>query len=282
MSDRKPTAIEAAAHREEARRLGIASASITMLDALDVSAIFFMIGNASLKVLFEEIARYIMLPFAAAGNLIVAIFSWRIAALNNYQASYVAKALVETIGALAIAAAVVGAFLFSSVFTLAGPLLFAGMFALRTLYNIASIFSHGIQYLRENDPDKKQDHLDNMRNATIATVVGLVMSTAVVGVMIFAKPVLAFVGMVGGLLGASLAMLKIIELAVRGKAKPQETPYINNSSLIIESTLQKNPASPSKKMVAAPEAMKTNDGVVELKSAKQKEEAEARSVMGLR
>jgi hypothetical protein len=214
--------LDAAAKKDGIRKAGIINSIVLAIDRLDIALIFYMGATEALKLIFEHLARYFMLPIAAASNVIFAILAWRTAYLNDFEGHSVGKAIIETIGAIAICTAVIGAFTATAAFALAGPIIFACMFGLKTLFNAASAIYYGVKAAQTDDPVKKAEYRAKVKDSVIATIIGTLATAAVIVVLLFAKPAFAFLGIIAGAAGAAIAAMKAIELAAKPADKPKD------------------------------------------------------------
>jgi hypothetical protein len=163
-----------------------------------------------------------MLPFAALCSIVIAVLAWRQAQLANYEGYAVAKAIVETLGAAAITIAVTGALvsalLLSTAFTLAGPVIFAVTFGLKALFHAGAAIYFGIKQFMEKNAEKKTELRGKCKDAAISSIVGILGTTAIIGVMLLAKPALVYLGIVAGAIGTAFGIVKCIELVKKRQA----------------------------------------------------------------
>lgn len=201
---------------EEQRQLratNIVSASAATVDLSTLATIFFLLSKEMLKIAFEKMAKYILLPVAAAANIIQAVFAWRKAYLENGEGNAVRTAIVETIGAAMITTAVIGSLVASAVFAVVGPALFAAAFTMKTLFNFGNAIYNGVLAARERNPEMKTALRAKAIESTIGGVVGVIATAAVVGVMLLGKVAMTIAGIIAGVAGATLAIKKVTELA---------------------------------------------------------------------
>lgn len=221
-----------AKQKEESRKLSLASAIILAVDLFDLTGIFFLSSSTVvLKMFFEQIGRYFMLPIAAGSASILAILTWRQAHLNNYQGLSVPKAIFDTLCALALIVAVTGAFAFTALFAVAGPAVIASAFGLRSLFNVASSIYYGVQAARSNDPEKKYEYRKQAGEAAIAAFVGAGATAFVITVMLLAKPVFAIIGIFAGTFGCAFAVMKSLELSNR-KPEPVKPAAVSDHTCL--------------------------------------------------
>lgn len=194
------------------RTTGLIHAGTHMVDAIDLTAIFYMVSTAALKVLFEQITRYFMLPIAVIANIIFAGLAIRQAVINKGDKYFVLKAVTETIGAVAITTAVVGGLITASIAAVAAPAIFAATFGMKTLVNLGSSIYFGVMAARTDDPVQKFEYRKKAIESGVGAVIGTILTTAIVAVMLLAKPAMFILGIIGGSLLTAVAALKGVEL----------------------------------------------------------------------
>lgn len=200
--------------KEESRKLSLASSIVLAIDLFDLAGIFFLNGSAVfLKIFFEQIGRYFMLPIAAGSANIVAILSFRQAYLNNFKGLSLPRAIFDTVCALALTTAVIGAFAFTALFVVAGPAVIASAFGLRTLFFAASAIYYGVQAARNSDPVTKHEYRKQAGETAIAAITGAATTATVILVMLLAKPIFAIIGVVAGTFGCAAAVIRSLELS---------------------------------------------------------------------
>ena len=203
--------------QESKRTAGIAATVVATAESIDIAGVFVMTAVESLKVIFEEIARFIMLPFAALSASLLAIFAWRQAHLSQYEGYATTKAVVETLSAIALSTAIIGGLILTATFALVSPIIFAITFGLKTLFNAGSAIYFGVQASRADDESKKEEYRTKAKDALIGTIIGVLGTTAVIAVMLLAKPVMALFGIAAMLIGAGASVIKCAELIKRNK-----------------------------------------------------------------
>src|SRR3990167_9067484 len=124
--------------KKEMRHIAAVSSTIQTIDTIDVAGIFYMTSSTIFKAAFEQLFKYIMLPAVAIGNVVMAALAWRQANLYKYKGHAMARAMVETLAALAISTAVIGALFFTATFAIAAPIVFAASIGIKALFNFGS------------------------------------------------------------------------------------------------------------------------------------------------
>lgn len=248
--------------RKEIRHLAAVGSTIQAIETIDLAGIFYMTSSEVFKAIFEQIFKYIMLPTAAISNLMIAALAWRQSSLSKYEGHSVARAVVETLAALAISAAVIGALFFTATFTLIAPIVFGAAVGTKALFNAGSAIYFGVKSARADNESEKFSFRKKALESGVAAIVGTLATIAVVAVMIFAKPALAILGIVGGVFGAGAAVMKGIELAnpeiKKEKSRDiwdfsndsEEKPLTRNARTAKVLSITRRPPPPTQKPVA--------------------------------
>lgn len=234
-SRKKKTTVRNPAHtaqviefnRQEAvRKNAIAKTAAATADTATLTTIFVLLAKETLKIAFEQLAKYILLPVAVLAQTLQMAFAWRHAKLNKFKGRSLVTALVETAATALIATAVIGGLVLQTAFSVVAPLLFAITFAGKTLYNFASSIYYGISSVRESDPYEKERKVKIAKECMIGGVVGAIATVAVVGVMLLGKTAMAVLGIIAGVLGTIFGIAKAVELANKNSDRPSAPPYM--------------------------------------------------------
>lgn len=186
---------------------GKADAAVTLADQLDLAAIYTMFFSPMLHQFLEEIGKYFLFPIAAGAHVFKAAFAWRQAWIDRKQRS-VAGAVVETVAAGAIVAAVVGSLVAGGMFALATPILFTAAIGGKTLYQAGSAVYYAGKASSQTDPAKKAKYRKLALNNGIGAVAGAVATAAVVAVFLLGKIALAGIGIAAAVVGVGVALYK--------------------------------------------------------------------------
>lgn len=200
------------------RDTSIAQSAVVGSESTTRFGIFLFLGTP-LVTIYIEVFRYIFLPVAAAASIVNAVLCWRIAALQKYEAHAVAKATLEAIAATGTTIAVIGLLVATSLFAVATPAITAAMLGAKTLFQAISAIVFLVKSHYNDDPEQKKELRNKARDAAIFAVAGALGTAAIITVMIFAKPALAVLGIVSGILGTIAAVFKCITIANHFKAK---------------------------------------------------------------
>jgi hypothetical protein len=194
-----------------AANIGIAHHLVRAVDLLDLGGIFAMNGFGVLKLLFEHLARYIMLPIAAASGIIMSVFAWLEFGLSkdkDVKGFLLGRAITETIGATAVSVAVIGG-LVSAAFTF-GPYIFAAWLGYKALFHFVSAVTFTAKAYQNRDNKKfnkcKERAIDNWAGF----IVGALAAATVVTVIIFLQSALWVMGATAAALGAGYAVYKSV------------------------------------------------------------------------
>ena len=207
-------------------RLGVANASVGAVGSLNLATIFALNSSASTIQIFEATAGKVLLPIAAITSITEAIFSWANVHRAKNKAHPIIKALIDTVAAAGIVAAVVGTLVAPFLFTLAAPILYVAIFGAKTLFNFATAIYFKVKEHREADPILKSQYHTHANNSAMGAVIGLVATAASVGVFLLGKPVLAAIGIIAGVAAAIFAGVTIFKIAKKHKAE-KSADYIS-------------------------------------------------------
>lgn len=239
-------------NHEIIRKHQLGELTVSAVDALDISFIFTMFAKQTYQLWLESYFKYALFPIAAAANIIKALLAWRGVAIERNEqtgkvkTNLVLRAMVETLVAAAITVAVVGGLAFASIFSSVSPIIFTAALAAKSFYHLlASVYYFGKASAATTLESKKENRNLAVSNAVIGAAVGLT-SAAVALVMIVAKPFLAPLGILAGLIGASFAIVKLTNLSGRA---PQEGG-VGNSTTIISASPDGNHSNSSTKLIS--------------------------------
>ncbi len=199
--------------KKQTRAVEMATSAIVAADLIDFSAIFAMHAFEVAKILFEQIARFIMLPFAAACTVGKAGLSWRSAYLKKWEAHATTKAIADTMSAGMITTAVVCGLALGTSFGLGGPALFAASFGVGLIFNIGWACAYTHRARTAANPQERMENTEKAQNAWLGAFICALGVAAVVTVVIFGYMPLAILGVVAGTVGATAAILHFNKLA---------------------------------------------------------------------
>lgn len=194
--------------RQKTARNNLWDSIVGFIDAIDLGAIYTMFLKPTLHTFLEETGKYFMFPIAAAASVIKAVLSWRQAYIDRGKTRSVVSAVVETVAALAITTAVVGALVASTVFALATPIIFTATMAGKTLFHAGSAIYFAGKAAGAKVPEKKEKYRTLAKQNAIGAVAGLVATAAVATVFLLGKIALAGIGIAGAVIGGTLAVIK--------------------------------------------------------------------------
>lgn len=213
-----------------AANTGLAHRIIHALDMLDLTGIFVMNGFDFMKLIFEHLARYIMLPVAAASTLVMSILAWVEYGLSkdkDVKGFLLGKAVTETIGAGAINAAVIGSLVSAGFFV--GPYLFAGYLGYKALFHLgaAIFFSHkAYKAHKAGDKKKYEKFKGRMIDTWTGFVVGALATATVITVVIFLQSAFWVMGAVAVGIGAAITIFKIAQNIYQRTNTPRKTQIV--------------------------------------------------------
>lgn len=182
-----------------------ASAFTLFFEHLDLASIYTMFLHPILHAFLEEIGKYFMFPLAAASNLVLMVLSWREYYLDR-QPRFLVGAAVQTVAAVAITTAVIGALVASAVFALATPIIFTATLGAKAIYHAGAAFYHSYQGVNAKTQSEKTAQYDIAKKQAISAGAGIIATVAVACVFIFAKFAVAGLGIAVSLFVAGYAL----------------------------------------------------------------------------
>lgn len=203
----------------------ITSIITSTLDNLSLMTYF---GLYATPVLFEfliSVGKHFLLPINMAASLIYATLAWRQAHIernkrNKTKSYLIFRAVIETISAIGISAAVIGSMFFSSAIGMMSSLIFAINAAVKTLINTGTAIYHCVKAAAKSNAAAKQKHKDKAKNFAIQAVAGLVGTIAITIIMVFGKTALFGLGIASGVLNLIILATKVPALMRKAKKGP--------------------------------------------------------------
>jgi len=201
------------------------SLTVGIVDSANITALFAMFLKDILKRFLEDTGRYFMFPLTAVGASVQAILAWRQARIEKGKNGTVVRAVVETLGALAITTAVVGGFVATSIFAVAAPIIFTATLAAKTLFHAVSSVYYWGKSAGTKDPEKKLAYRAAAKTNAVATASCLLSTVALGFVMLAAKPIVAILGVASGLISTAFFIYKRCKMPSVGTVKPSK-PHV--------------------------------------------------------
>lgn len=178
--------------------------SAAILDMLDLTVIFVFFVKQYWHELLEKTGRFVLFPTAALLTGAQAFLAWRQVKLEDgWKSGSIVRAIVDTLGAIAVNFAVGGALL--GLLTIAAPIIFAVTFGLKTLYQGAAAYHNLRKSFATSDPDDTERFRNRAINFAMGTLIGILATAAIITVMIFELNDFAAFGIAAGVIGASYA-----------------------------------------------------------------------------
>ncbi len=238
-------------------------------DSANLGAIFGLFLTEVGRQFLENMGHYFMFPFAAAAMLLRAYFAWKDIQLNEGQNGTTRKFVLEVLSGFAITAAVVGSFFWSSISTLISPIIFAGVLGAKSLFHGVSAIYYTHKAYKANEranaigdtgnPILKMAEQEETKRCAkfakihaVGCIAGLLATSAVVLVMIIAKPFLLTIGAVSGVVAGAIGAL-FAAVTYCGLKKPRppgdiHEPLIRSNNPALRSDYKPSNPSPSKLM----------------------------------
>lgn len=187
----------------------------------------------ALKQLATSFWHLILFPAAIAMDAVRVSLAWlELYRARNKNASLVVRAVVETIGFVLAATAVMGSIVAAAVFGAAVPLIFLGAMLFKAMYHFTLACKHGIQALvAPKDSAERIQHVQQLKAHSHAFVVVSVFAAVVAVAMAFKVAAAASAIAITGAVVAGLnAVYGVISLrrALKPKALvvPQPAPVV--------------------------------------------------------
>jgi hypothetical protein len=190
---------------KELNTLSIIDSNVAAADASLVGGIFGFFTNEAAHEYLEHTGHFYLFPLAAIASLVRAGLSIREAHLERKR-SAIARAAIESVAAVAITTAVVGGLVAATVFSVVAPAIFTATLGLKSVYNgVASIY-YGFKAAVNNDLEKKTAYKNKAIGHAKASLITGMFAITVGLVMLAAKPVFAFMGIIAGVLGTIMGV----------------------------------------------------------------------------
>ncbi|HVY53898.1 MAG TPA: hypothetical protein VHA13_05205 [Gammaproteobacteria bacterium] len=237
------------------------SRMVSVIDYLDIAAIFALFYHQVSHHFLEAIGRYIFFPIAAIGGIIQSTLAWRQAKLDGYSKGAVSKAVIETTTALAVNLAVIGALALSAIFAVIAPIIFASALGFKSLYQLGSAIYFWEKAFMAKDPIDHEKYKTQAKDNAVASFVNMAVCTAVLLVLVLGKIILAGVGIAAGVLGASYAAYKLHEIRQVQKQEALSKKIGNDNDLSSHAntmhTLEKNQSATKIDSLSADSALRS-------------------------
>jgi hypothetical protein len=213
----------------QAEKVGHVAGIVGSANNAAIFGSFYNIKGVTLP-FFMEIGKYIFFPVAAAIEIIQMILAWRSAYLQKGKNGSALHAAVETVGAIAITTAVVGALALTAVFGAIAPMIFIAVLGFKALYHGAlSAYFFGKSTVAINETEKQQ-HRERAKSHAITACVLTLVTLAVTLVMVVGKVAFAALGVVSGLMGAFYGAQKLRQTLSHPKVTP---PVVQGSTAAV-------------------------------------------------
>lgn len=187
-----------------------ADLTIGVFDSMNLISIFSLLLTEATARLLQEMARFALFPASVAFAGIRAILAIRQSMLTDGKHGTFANAVIETIGAIAIATATIGGFVAATAFSLASPIIMTVATAIKAAFHLGATIYYGAKGYLSKDPALKEENYNAALGHGIATIVLSLITVAVAMVMIAAKPLLGILAIVGGSIGMGYSIYHLV------------------------------------------------------------------------
>ncbi len=199
-------------------RAQIANSVATALSALNLTGYLYMAGSEMLVPLLNAVGKYIFFPFAALTSCMYAAFAWYHWSIRRNSKHLLIKAIVETIGAVVMTAAVIGYLAFTPLFAVAGPVMFAVFLGMKTIFQLGTAIFYGCKVMATNNHVKKHEYRNKVKHAILSTFAGALTTAGLIAVELIAAPYLSILGILAGAFATACAVIRIIDSVIKLRA----------------------------------------------------------------
>lgn len=196
-------------------RAQIANSVATALAALNLTGYLYMAGSEMLVPLLNAVGKFIFFPFAALTSILYAVFAWYHWSIKRDSKHLLIKAILETIGAVVMTAAVIGYLAFAPLFAVAGPIMFAVFLGMKTIFQLGTAIFYGCKVMATDNHVKKNEYRNKVKHAVLSTVAGALTTVGLIAVELLAAPYLSIIGILAGAFATACAVVRIIDSVIK-------------------------------------------------------------------
>ena len=197
--------------------------AVGFLDSVNFGGIFALFLKDFLRQVLEQTLKYILFPLAILTSAIQALLAWRDAKLARGRHGTLVRAIIETIAFAAITTAIIGALAFTALFANIPAMIFTIVLGGKTFFHAGSAAYYLGKSTITNNPAEKKQYREIAKGNAIASVACLFSASAVVGVMLLGKEILAILGLVASVIGISFSSYRGYQLYKASHAKKSDS-----------------------------------------------------------
>lgn len=187
------------------------------------------------KLWYDLLMRFLFQPFNIVFNVLKVILAWKQAEHAKFDHYHLAKVFIEMLALAGSVAAIIFAMVGTTLFFLAGPVIYTFMLAVRSVFSLGSAIFFYHQSLFIQDPLEKAKMELKVTDAITDAALGAAAVVVLTALLVFATPMVQTVTL---LLGFMASIVAAVVLASRFshlpsvKVAPQhETALMNSARL---------------------------------------------------
>lgn len=184
--------------------------AVGTVDSLNLISIFILLLTDITRQMFQETARFILLPVSGALAATNAILAIRQAKLDGGKNGTLTNAIIETLSALAVMTAIIGGFVAASIFATVSPIILTCITSAKALFHLVATGYYLVHAVLAEDDKLKANYFAAVRAHAVATTALVLASVAVSLVMIAAKPIMGILGIIAGAIAISYSIYKLV------------------------------------------------------------------------
>jgi hypothetical protein len=201
-----------------------ASVIAGILDSANITTMFALLSTQTLRLILEEVAKFIILPAALGFSIIQAGLAWRQAQLSGGKTEMVVKAAVETVAATVITATIIGSLAASIIFGAITPIVFTAVIGAKALFHAGSAVYYWGKSAGTQNEGKKAEYREKAKTNAVQAFALTLATVAVATVMVFGKVALAGLGIASGIFNMLYLGTKAHQLFANKKKGYQALP----------------------------------------------------------
>lgn len=176
------------------------------------------------------LGRFIFMPISILMQACRVVLLWVECAREKFPTKKVVTTTADTIVTILFAIAVLGGIFAASAFALAAPVIFSATCFANTVFHAALSIYYFVRANKESSPEKAKELKAAAIENAIATLVGVIATIAITGVMVFGAVYCAPLGLMVGIFVVAMSVMGMVS-TVNEMRKPKE-PTSDDEPLI--------------------------------------------------
>jgi hypothetical protein len=205
---------------------------VGFIDGLNLGFIYSSFLIPLFHQFMMEVGKYIFFPMCVLAQIILSVLNWHQCYLDGMKPRAMVTAMVNSIAAVALTIAVCGGLFALSVFAIVTPIMFAATTIANTLFHMGSMIYYLVKLYNEKDPIIRSEYKSMVKAEVIASVVGVIATGAVVGVLLLGKLFLAPLGILVGVFVVTASVIQGISAYRQSKKCSFDPPALGTSAKI--------------------------------------------------